>query len=141
MVNNSTREHKSHPKCLKFLFPTTMGVIISMVLSIRAISMAQTGNVDLPDRVIGIQIICIRRGGVGEASKKIQSTTLFDGRLIYKGNKCGGFSMTIQLILTREIHQICYMSIVCREKCQSGCWDLLNQWSHVKNLLFLIHAK
>ncbi|XP_057871994.1 uncharacterized protein LOC131078344 isoform X1 [Cryptomeria japonica] len=48
------------------------GVIISMVLSNKAISVAQSGNADLPGRVIGVRIRCIRRRGVCEASKKIQ---------------------------------------------------------------------
>lgn len=48
------------------------GVIISMVLSNKAITVAQSGNADLPGRVIGVRIRCIRRRGVCEASKKIQ---------------------------------------------------------------------
>lgn len=48
------------------------GVIIGVVLNNKAISVAQSGITDLPHRVIGVRLRCVRMRGVRDASKKIQ---------------------------------------------------------------------
>lgn len=48
------------------------GVIIGVVLNNKAISVAQSGIADLPHRVIGVRLRCVRMRGVRDASKRIQ---------------------------------------------------------------------
>eukprot|EP00252_Welwitschia_mirabilis_P025511 TRINITY_DN799_c0_g1_i7.p1 TRINITY_DN799_c0_g1~~TRINITY_DN799_c0_g1_i7.p1 ORF type:complete len:828 (-),score=138.33 TRINITY_DN799_c0_g1_i7:504-2987(-) len=48
------------------------GVIIGVVINNKAVSLSQSSNANLPKRLIGVRIRCIRRRGVSEASKKIR---------------------------------------------------------------------
>eukprot|EP00252_Welwitschia_mirabilis_P025515 TRINITY_DN799_c0_g2_i4.p1 TRINITY_DN799_c0_g2~~TRINITY_DN799_c0_g2_i4.p1 ORF type:complete len:724 (-),score=120.36 TRINITY_DN799_c0_g2_i4:510-2681(-) len=48
------------------------GVIIGIVVNNKAVSFSQSSSADLPQRLIGVRIRCIRRKGISDASKKIQ---------------------------------------------------------------------
>jgi len=60
------------------------GVIIGVVLNNKAISVAQSGITDLPHRVIGVRLRCVRMRGVRDASKKIQQLLGLAGNYFLK---------------------------------------------------------